>query len=275
MESYKRAKYAKNSGQAYTLMNQIKETAHFKKAILGMQSLAGENSNIILAPISSLEKAYDPRTNKAGIGNNPLPMAIALAISDATGWDISTDIVQTNIVGHTGATVMERMAHPATFSGKVEENAQYIIIDDHVSSGATVANCRGHIESNGGKVMAVSALTANRGGMCLRMTDRIRNRLTNAENFSTIGCHTALSEKNFGYPIDRMTNSEGIQVIYGIQEGKEKKGSHYNLQSYFNDIITCRKENDLKNDLTRTKEQYAHEKRHGQFMPTHGRFSSY
>jgi predicted amidophosphoribosyltransferase len=264
-EAYKRAKYAKNANQAKRLLKEIKYTKSFKQAVLELKKL-NQDKNIVLVPISSLEKTFDPRKNKTRLGSNPLPLEIALAISDEIGCEINTDIVQTNIVGHTGADSLQRFAYPATFSGNVQAGQNYIIIDDHVSSGATVANCRGYIEKNGGKVAAVCALTSNRSGMCLRLGNRMKNKLLHAETFASIGCHTAMCEKIFGYPIECLTNAEALQILYGIEDGKRRKGKDYNLQSFLHDIVMCRKQSDITNMVSVAKEEHCNKKMNGIFI---------
>jgi len=53
---------------------------------------------------------------------------------------------------------------PATFAGTVTPGADYLLVDDHVGFGGTLANLRGHIEVNGGHVLAMTALTETGGG---------------------------------------------------------------------------------------------------------------
>ncbi|MDB5903771.1 MAG: hypothetical protein JWM26_2649 [Betaproteobacteria bacterium] len=61
--------------------------------------------------------------------------------------------------GHTGADGWHRLAHPAVFSGSVLAGADYLIVDDFIGQGGTVANLAGFIQSNGGKVLGVTTLT--------------------------------------------------------------------------------------------------------------------
>jgi hypothetical protein len=51
---------------------------------------------------------------------------------------------------------------PATFEGVVQPGAQYVLVDDHVGVGGTLANLKGYVEQNGGHVLAMTTLTQSR-----------------------------------------------------------------------------------------------------------------
>jgi len=62
-------------------------------------------------------------------------------------------------VAHTKAGGWHRLVTPATFTGSVAAGADYLLVDDHVGFGGTLANLRGYIEVNGGHVIAMITLT--------------------------------------------------------------------------------------------------------------------
>jgi len=261
--NYLPAKYFKNPKRAEKLMSEVSKTERFKKTISRMQQLGND---ITLVPVNSLEHGYDPKLKKPAIGSNPLPLAIALELGDHLNWKINNNIVQSNIVGHTGANCISRFAHPALFSGKVNEGQKYLIIDDHVSLGGTVANCRGHIEQQGGIVVGVGSLTTNRSGACLRLTSHHKNRMLNAENYSTIGCHSPMVEKIFGYSIECLTNSEASQILYILTEVKKKR-PQYNLQNFFDELIAHRQSTDTT--MLLQKENFSKQKIDGTVKRKH------
>lgn len=268
-DSYKRAKYAKNYNQAMELMYEISHHGKgFKKTINSLNDLA-DGRDLVIVPVHSLEQSYDPLKRNPVIGSNPLPLAISLTLSDhIKGFSVNTNIVQKNIVGHTGADTLARFAYPALFEGEIEKDLNYLLVDDHISQGGTIANLRGHITSQGGNVVGVTSLTANRGSMCLRQTPRSYNRLTNAENFSSIGCHSHLSETVFGYALNCFTNSETSQIFYQMEAGRKKKRD-YNFQNFMTEVITCRKVNDTHSSLTQNKNCICQQKLDGTFIPKH------
>lgn len=92
-------------------------------------------------------------------GVNAIPEVLADAIGQLLEWPVDGDIVQSNIVGHTGAGGFERMARQASFEGTVVPGLSYVLVDDFVGMGGTLANLRGYIHSHGGIVLAAVALT--------------------------------------------------------------------------------------------------------------------
>ena len=92
-------------------------------------------------------------------GVNAIPDAFAVEISKAVGWPHDTAVTQINVVFHTGADGFSRMARPAEFAGAIQAGCEYVLVDDFVGMGGTLANLKGYIESNGGKVLAAVSLT--------------------------------------------------------------------------------------------------------------------
>ena len=48
------------------------------------------------------------------------------------------------------------------FDGEVEHGAAYILVDDHVELGGTLANLRGNVEARGASFIAITTLTESR-----------------------------------------------------------------------------------------------------------------
>jgi hypothetical protein len=88
-----------------------------------------------LCPVHALETT----------GVNEIPLALAGAMSRRLGFTVETSIIQDNTVGHTGADGWHRLANPALFSGDVSARADYLIVDDFIGQGGTVANLAGFI----------------------------------------------------------------------------------------------------------------------------------
>jgi hypothetical protein len=49
------------------------------------------------------------------------------------------------VVAHTGADGFARMARPAEFAGTIQKGCEYVLVDDFVGMGGTLANMRGYI----------------------------------------------------------------------------------------------------------------------------------
>ncbi len=92
-------------------------------------------------------------------GVNAIPEVFADQLGRVLGWPIDTSVVQVNVVGHTGANGFWRLAMQAEFEGTVVSGREYVLVDDFVGMGGTLANLKGHIASNGGTVLAAVSLT--------------------------------------------------------------------------------------------------------------------
>ena len=92
-------------------------------------------------------------------GINAIPEVFADQLGQVLGWPVDAGIVQTNVVGHTGSNGFWRLARQAEFEGKVMPACEYVLVDDFVGMGGTLANLKGYIESNGGRVVAAATLT--------------------------------------------------------------------------------------------------------------------
>ena len=92
-------------------------------------------------------------------GINAIPEAFAVEISKAVGWPHDLGVAQINVVTHTGADGFSRLARQAEFAGAVQPGCEYVLVDDFVGMGGTLANLKGYIESKGGKVLAAVSLT--------------------------------------------------------------------------------------------------------------------
>lgn len=92
-------------------------------------------------------------------GVNAIPQALADELGERLGYPVDAAIVQSNIVGHTGADGFTRLARQAQFDGPVQPGTDYVLVDDFVGMGGTLANLRGYLLSQGGKVLAATVLT--------------------------------------------------------------------------------------------------------------------
>lgn len=103
-------------------------------------------------------------------GVNAIPEAFAVEISKSLGWPADLNITQVNVVSHTGADGFSRLARQAEFAGSVHAGGEYVVVDDFVGMGGTLANLKGYIESQGGKVLAAVSLTGKPHSAKLALT---------------------------------------------------------------------------------------------------------
>lgn len=126
-----------------------------------LQELAKRHPGAILTPVHAEEAD----------GKNQLPFSYAHVLSIATGLPMTTNIIQSNKVGHTGANALTRFINRATFEGDIIPGADYVIVDDMIVQGGTVADLRKYIESNDGHVVAVTTLATGRNANILPISD--------------------------------------------------------------------------------------------------------
>lgn len=141
-------------------------------------------------------------------GVNAIPEVLADEIAHRTGFAVEQQIVQTNVVGHTGAKGDARLARQAHFAGPVEAGRRYILVDDFIGQGGTLANLRGHIETLGGQVVAATVLTGKPFSAILELTS---NRLDSLRRK-----HGHVLEnwwlEHFGHAFDCLTESEARYI---------------------------------------------------------------
>lgn len=155
-----------------------------------------KDAHAILLPITALETT----------GFNAIPDAMAQALGAELGLRVSSgEIVQSNKVGHTRAPAFNRLVTPAEFEGEVTEGAAYILVDDHVGVGGTLANLKGYIETHGGRVIAMTTLTQSRDAsqIALRSETLDMLREKHGEALETFW------KAEFDHGLDCLTDVEG------------------------------------------------------------------
>lgn len=115
------------------------------------------------------------------------------------------DVVQTNKVGHTKARAFNRLVTPASFEGSVLKGADYVLVDDHVGIGGTLASLKGFLETNGGRVVGMTTLTESRDArqIALRPDTLDVLRAKHGEELED------LWRRQFGHGLAYLTNVEG------------------------------------------------------------------
>src|SRR3954469_24841025 len=85
-------------------------------------------------------------------GRNKLAVVYARALGDIAVMDVDDSVVQTNRPQHTDATARARFARRPLFSGTITAGQTYLLVDDVVTSGSSLAALRHYTESRGGRV---------------------------------------------------------------------------------------------------------------------------
>ena len=147
----------------------------FRKAKAGDREAAARLVEAVSKPdkIKALVAAHPnasivcPVHAEEATGRNKIPVMFAQYIASVAGVECDDRIVQTVRANHTGSNAAHRLFVSPEFDGEVKKGAEYILVDDHITQGGTVNALRDHIESHGGKVVAVASLTLSQGSSIL------------------------------------------------------------------------------------------------------------
>jgi hypothetical protein len=160
--------------------------------------------------VGGAEAILLPVTAREDTGFNAIPDAMADIFANALHWPRSAgDIVQVNRVGHTRARAFNRMVAPAAFEGRVRRGANYVLVDDHVGLGGTLANLKGHVEASGGRIFAMTTLTETTGArqIALQANTLAVLKERHGEALDT------LWKAHLGHGLDCLTNIEGQVLV--------------------------------------------------------------
>jgi len=135
---------------------------------------------------------------------NAIPEVFADMLSQALDWPVDHGIYQGNVVFHTGADGFSRLARQARFDGVVNPGCDYVLVDDFIGMGGTLANMKGYIESQGGRVLAAVCLTGKSHSAKLALSPERLSELR--------GTHGTELEDwwigHFAHAFDALTESE-------------------------------------------------------------------
>ncbi|MCU1181966.1 PLxRFG domain-containing protein [Stenotrophomonas maltophilia] len=141
-------------------------------------------------------------------GNNRIPRMAAEVLAQRLGLQVSEDIVQAAKVNRSAGDALHRLANQPPFTGKVEKGRDYVLIDDTLTQGGTLAQLKTHIEDNGGKVVLATALTGK---------DYSRKIALNSQSLADVrerfGSIEPWWRDQFGYSFEGLTESEARTIL--------------------------------------------------------------
>jgi hypothetical protein len=139
------------------------------------------------------------------MGFNAIPDAMAQVMARELHCEVvAGEIVQTNKVGHTRARAFQRLVTPAMFDGPVVAGADYVLVDDHIGLGGTLANLRGYVQARGGRVIAITTLTESRQARHISLRPETLKMLWDRYGEEL----DILWQDQFGYRVDCLTEVE-------------------------------------------------------------------
>lgn len=160
----------------------------------------GENANlgtpIVVAPALLPEESQ-----------NVLARTYAKWVANQLHWESGDGIYQLKTMNRDFISDgWFRIAHEPEFYGSVETGRAYLIADDVMTMGGTVASLRGFIESQGGTVFAITALASRNGGHAqISLAENTLSQLKSA-----LDGELALAVSGeLGYGVECLTEPEG------------------------------------------------------------------
>lgn len=142
-------------------------------------------------------------------GVNRIPAAMAERVAELLGLELTDSVVQINTVGHTGAQGWARLVRQAIFDGEVQPGRNYLLLDDFIGQGGTLANMRGLVEAEGGRVIHAVALTGKEysATLTLQADTLAALRAKYDSDFETWWMQA------FGFDFPCLTESEGRYLL--------------------------------------------------------------
>lgn len=169
----------------------------------------------VLVPVKDVESQ----------GTNVLPEAFAERLAELTGLTIYNGIGKINKTGHAKAkNKIQRLLQRARFKGNIMPGqSYYLIVDDFVSLGGTIADLRNYIIQKGGKVVGAVTLSAsNEDSLTLQMKEDTKNRL---EVLGRDKIEKILREEKIANKLEDLTDAEGRAVAeigeHAIRQNKD------------------------------------------------------
>ncbi|UKV13310.1 phosphoribosyltransferase [Thalassospiraceae bacterium SW-3-3] len=137
-------------------------------------------------------------------GHNKIPLAMAFEVGKRLGLDVDVSIYQAERVARTGEGADYRLAFNPSFDGPVAKGGKYLVFDDTLTMGGTIASLRGFLENRGGNVIAAAVMTAHPGALSIA----VKPGMLEAIDHKHGPAMNDFWKETFGYGIDQLTQGE-------------------------------------------------------------------
>jgi hypothetical protein len=187
--NYSAAKQGANLDAAFDLVNDIIPD----EKVFELQNKLTDKKPIIV-PVHAVEAE----------GKNKIPVAFAAILAIRLKLTYTTDIVQANKPCRTGKGAYYRLSNYPIFDGHVENEQDYLMVDDTLTMGGTFASLRGYIDGKGGRVIIATALTGHPGAANINITSKMLRKLQEKHGNEL----DIFWKKQFGFGINALTQGE-------------------------------------------------------------------
>lgn len=164
---------------------------------------------IALAGLGLARPMLLPVVAEEAHGTNAIPLVLAQQVGAALGWPLETRVIQSNVVGRTRKDGYYRLAFQPLFDGAPDPDRDYVLVDDFIGQGATLANLRGHVLASGGRVPGITSLTGKvvSATLALRPATLAELRQTHGDDLENWW------RQVFGFGFEHLTESEARYLI--------------------------------------------------------------
>lgn len=140
--------------------------------------------------------------------NNALAIGYAEWLSKQTDWPVEDRVFQKKSVSRDQRDAWTRIAHRCEFYGEIDTSVDYVIVDDVITLGGTLADLRSFILGKGGRVIAMSAIASRSGRPSqIRLGNDTRSSIERL-----YGKHLAEVCDVLEFSHDGLTEAEGARV---------------------------------------------------------------
>jgi hypothetical protein len=141
-------------------------------------------------------------------GRNQIPQLVAVLLGERLGLPVDREIVQANRPEKTGNDAIHRLLNRVAFDGPVAPGGSYLIVDDFLTMGGTLADLRAYIVFMKGRAIFASTLGGERHSGPLASTPeqivRLKAALPGIDHFWS---------EVFGYDIEGLTRAEAAFLL--------------------------------------------------------------
>lgn len=175
-----------------------------------------------------------------GDGINMIPAAYAAKFS-AMGMTVEDDIIAVTDVKHTNASDIARLGRRMRFEGEVTKGADYILLDDFITSGAELRDMRDYISSKGGNVVMITTFGHGSFGKLkdIRIDNDYKGKLKEAGITdqdlrkygiaSEIGCLTLSEAAKLSRMVNRKSERKTTSVIERFSRLRQEQSTVHQM----------------------------------------------
>ena len=148
-------------GYGHTSLAYLRRCPEFERAKSGdaIAAFSVVQKCVKQSRINEMVEKHPDSTLLPILGRNALPLALAQAI----GLPIWKNVFIFSPIPRKNMMAIQRLIHKPFFWGNIQPGKKYILVDDVITQGGTIAALREYVLSQGGKVVAVVALAFSIG----------------------------------------------------------------------------------------------------------------